>query len=329
MSTSYTKMLLGILGITSVFWVPTHCKGQVVLAHTYAFGDSLTRNEQLHHFFLGKSYKDYGPDPVEGMFKQLAKPGDRLHCHAQFGACSDAVLRQIKRYDEARRQGKMPAGTFFSLEAGANNLFASMNLKRISGAAPGEDVEADKIVNQIIRDIRQGVKILKQTKNATIVVWTVPDVTLTPLMKNDEYELGLSSKELQNIRLHVCRLNGEIKKLQGESRVNILDAHSLLNRLVAGETFAELFRASDKPLRSSNAVAALDARAGCCLVALSNYVRKFKQTEKPQELFADFIHPTAKVNKLVTRELVVTLRRMEKNQMLAANSATDLLVNAE
>lgn len=328
MFTSYTRIFGCLLGTISIFWIPANCKGQVVLSHTYAFGDSLTRNEQIHHFFLGKSYEDYGPDPVEGMFKQLSKPGDRLYCYARFGACSDAVLRQIKKYDEARRMGKVPAGTFFSLEAGANNLFASRNLKRISGAAPGEDSDADAIINQIISHIRQGVDILKKTKQATIVVWTVPDVTLTPLMKNDKYELGLGSKELKNIRLHVCRLNGEIKKMQSEG-VNILDAHSLLNRLVAGETLAGLFRASDEPLRNSNGVAAVNACAGCCLVALSNYVSEFKRTEQPQELFADFIHPTAKVNKLVTQELVVTLGRMKSNQMSLPNPASDLLVNAE
>ena len=290
--------------------VSTKCSGQISFKHTYAFGDSLTHNDHLHIFFEHVQYEDYGADPVEGLFNYCAKPGDKLHCYARLAAYSSAILKQVKKYERLRLKGKTPNGTFFSLEAGGNDLLYVHNLKLLSNARPGENARADATIDRIAGDIREGIEILKRTPNATIVVWTVPDITITPMVKDNWQNLELNETQLSNVRLHIQRLNREIKKMADDSRVNLLDTHSIFNRLAVESTLDQTGQLLQISMHQAVRRTAINFPVIACSVKSVEKVNKRPNTkDNPVELFADIVHPNAAVNEVVTQELVATFAK--------------------
>ena len=285
----------------------TKCSGQVCFKYTYAFGDSLTHNDLVHIFFEGAKFEDYGADPVEGLFNRCSKPGDKLYCYARMAAYSGAILKQVKKYERLRLKGKTPNGTFFSLEAGGNDLLYVHNLKRLASAGPGENARADATIDRIADDIREGIEILKRTPNATIVVWTVPDITITPMVKDNWQNLELNETQLSNVRLHIQRLNREIKKMADDSQVNLLDTHSIFNRLAVESTLDQTGQLLQVSMHQTVRRTAVNFPVIACSLKTVEKVNARPNTKStPVELFADIVHPNAAVNEVVTQELVAT-----------------------
>lgn len=317
-----------ILSVFAIAMGSSKCVGQISFKHTYAFGDSLTHNDLVHVFFEGVKYQDYGADPIEGLFNQCSQPGDKLHCYARLSSYSCAILKQVKKYERNRARGKTPNGTFFSLQAGGNDLLYVHNLKRLADSVPGDDKRADAIVDRIVSNIREGVNILKRTPAAKIVVWTVPDITVTPMVKDDWQNLDLNEQQLSNVRLHIHRLNDEIKKLSDEPRVNILDIHAIFNRLVVQSTLHQsnmlLHTTLDDVARRTAVNFPVIA---CGLKTVESRQQQLNIEQTPVELFADLIHPNAAVNQVVTQHLVETLA--ETSQPINARPSDSLLASNE
>ena len=324
----YFQRFALILSVFAIAMGSSNCVGQISFRHTYAFGDSLTHNDLVHVFFEGVKYQDYGADPIEGLFNQCSQPGDKLHCYARLSAYSCAILKQVKKYERNRSRGKTPRGTFFSLEAGGNDLLYVHNLKRLANSVPGDDKRADAIVDRIVSNIREGVNILKRTPDAKIVVWTVPDITVTPMVKDDCHNLDLNEQQLSNVRLHIHRLNAEIKTLSDEPRVSILDTHAIFNRLAVQSTLHQSNLLVHTTLNDMARRTAVNFPViACGLKTIAKDKMEFVHQDKPVELFADLIHPNAAVNQIVTQHLVKTLA--ESSQSINSKSGVGLLASKE
>lgn len=95
-------------------------------------------------------------DPFEAMFNRAACPGDQLANYAVLRSTSADVLLQIQTY---------------------------------AAAPPGESGAADAIVNRIRQNLVRSIQAIKKVDKAQVIVWTVPDVTLTPYaLRHDAIE---------------------------------------------------------------------------------------------------------------------------------------------
>lgn len=266
--------------------------------HVVTFGDSLTDNDYL--FLLPPPFGNvygpiaYGQDPVEAFYSKAAQPGDQLTSFAVLGSVSGrgncdnpfedtcGVLTQVEKYVAMRKAGTIEPGTFISLQAGGNDIldiennFA--NLFALASAAPNENWQVDWIVDQIKLNMLVSVIKLRSVDKAPVVLWTAPDVTLTPLVLS----FGLTSQQSANIRAHVEDLNQFIRSLGSDrgsrkDKIMVLDAGQLLTT----NTFAPPVILGTPILPSI-----------------------FGAMGERTDQFADPIHPTAVVNAMLANELI-------------------------
>lgn len=214
-----------VLTLLAVFWAvgSADLYGQLRTQRCVSFGDSLTDNEDLYLIF-GTSASIYGADPFEAMFNKAAYRGDQLTNYAVLGSTSKQVLEQVQSYAKARKAGLIPRATLVSIQGGANDLLDPQNIAILASAAPGESREADAIVNRIRQQLVQSVQTIQRVDRAQIVVWTVPDVTMTPYglfyLPGDEGAANISS--------HINRLNSFIRSMECRRNIAVLDLSSLL-----------------------------------------------------------------------------------------------------
>jgi len=190
------------------------------------FGDSLTHNDILGTVY-GTPQALYGADPMEAVFLKAQSPGDDLYRFAVAGSQSGDVLDQISWYSFLVGLGLQEQATLISLEAGANDILDNFAL--LAANAPGESAAADAVIDAIIDNLRDAFLQLRGSHpGARFIVWTIPDITVTPRY------LGLITEQEQaNIRAHVFRVNRPIRRGVNRSRVSILDVETALLELIA------------------------------------------------------------------------------------------------
>lgn len=199
---------------------------QVDFSQTVTFGDSLTNND-----FLGLVYGNpqdmYGADPMQAVFQKGAKSGDHLTSYAVASATSDYLQAEIDAYQGALLIGEQDKATLISIEIGGDDVLNNLDLLR--AYPPGQNKSADNVINNLIRNIRAGFSRLKNlAPNAKFVLWTLPDVTLTPR----EWQVNTPT-ETANIRAHLRRVNNAIRQLAHSPSVVVADLYTLLQSLVA------------------------------------------------------------------------------------------------
>jgi len=216
-------MLTLLLGFSS-----SPAWSQVDTHRSSSFGDSLTDNESLYELF-GTYPALYGADPFEALFDKAASPGDQLNNYAALGSNSADVLLQIKTYAAARAAKTVERSTLVSIQAGGNDFLDPDNLMYLAMAAPGESRKADAIVNRIRQNLMKSVQAVKKVDKAQVIVWTVPDVTLTPYWL---FFSGLDGVAAENVRLHIERLNRFIRGMGRRKEIAVLDISSVFTSAI-------------------------------------------------------------------------------------------------
>jgi lysophospholipase L1-like esterase len=249
-------------------------QAQINTTQVYTFGDSLTDNEFLYLFF-GTPPEIYGADPMELAFEKAAEPGDQLTNFAILGSRSFEVLEQVQEYERGRAAGTLPAATLVSLQAGGNDLIdlqnGSANLFLLAATPPGVNPAADKIIRDAERNLRQCVNLVQRRGRPQIVLWTAPDVSLSPYVLS----LGFSAEQLNRLRAHIAHLNQAIRTLGRRNNIAILDSSKLQQALTFNPPV--LLGVTIQPTPAFGFAAAQ---------------------------FADPIHPTAVMNGFIANELI-------------------------
>lgn len=239
---------------------------------TVTFGNSLTHNDLLWIYY-GNPQDLYLADPMEAVFNKGALSGDELASYAVAGSESGDVALQIDLYEFFRLIGSQDKATLISFEIGGNDVLNNVGL--LAAYAPGENDEADAITNGVIDNmITDFSRLLGTHGNAQFMVWTVPDVTLTPSLWYD-----LTPEEAANVRAHVERVNRLIR--------------------AAGERFANVV-ATDIFTMMGIAVEHPPVIFGHPLVPPPTY-------GDYDNLFADEIHPTAVSNALIANYFIILM----------------------
>ena len=204
----------------------TPARGQVNFRTMVTFGDSLTHNDLL---FLvdGRPRALYGKDAMEAVFRKGAGPGDDLISYAIAGLESDDVQNEIYAYELARLFGFHREATLIGFEIGSNDVLRKVDL--LAAHPPGENALADRVIDSLISNMRRDFEYLVlRHPNATFILWTIPDITLTPRLIND-----LSDRQRQNVREHVERVNRLIRSANQFRRIVVLDLYRILQENVA------------------------------------------------------------------------------------------------
>jgi GDSL-like Lipase/Acylhydrolase len=199
--------------------------GEVRFQQTVAFGDSLTHNDLLW-VQSGLPRRMYGADPMEAVFDKGAQPGDDLKSFAVAGSESDELDLEIDAYFFLMAVGQLEKATLFNLEIGGNDILNNIN--SLAAHPPGESGPADAIIDNLISNIRRGYRRLRNVQpNTQMIIWTVPDVTLTP----DQFS-ELTAEEAANVRAHIRRANRFIERLGRFRRTVVFDLYRLLQAYV-------------------------------------------------------------------------------------------------
>ncbi len=151
---------------------------QLNLKHSICFGDSLTHNDILGLVnFLPQDM--YGMDPFEAMWEKGKPNNATLNRYAIAGSRSQHLWAQITTYELAELFGLAPSGTCFNVEIGGNDFFSNDFI--LGANPPGTNAKADAVVDDLLDRIHNTVTYLGLRRlNAEIILWTVPDITLTP-----------------------------------------------------------------------------------------------------------------------------------------------------
>ncbi len=188
-----------------VFVIPASLGAQADFTDTVTFGNSLTHNDLLWIAY-GNPPDLYEMDPMEAAFSKGAVAGDELANYAVAGSESGDISAQIDTYELLRLFGIQDKATLICLEIGGNDILNNVGL--LAASAPGEDPAADAVIDAVISNMIQDLVRLRSSHTTTeFVVWTVPDVTLTPDLWDE-----LTPGEAGNVRAHVERVNRLIRK---------------------------------------------------------------------------------------------------------------------
>jgi len=239
---------------------------------TVSFGDSLSHNDVLARVYDNPEDL-YGLDPMEAVFEKGAASGDVLVRYAVAGSLSRQILMQVLLYDSLRRKGRQEEATCISFEGGANDFLRSRAI--LAAYVPGESAEADRVVDGVM--INTWLSLLwlyRASPGARFVVWTVPDVTVTPDVMDD----GLSSAGQANLKAHIERANRFIRSFGRYDFIAVFDLYEAQRRLV-----------TSPPSVGSHPLVGPPAKGGY------------------DHLFADAVHPTAVANALIANTLIETL----------------------
>ncbi len=199
---------------------------QVDLSEVVTFGDSLTHNDLLWLVY-GNPQDLYGKDPMEAAWSKGALSGDTLTNYAVGGSESSDLMTQIDLFLFLELLGAQDEATLFNVEIGGNDVLNNINL--LAAYAPGQNSSADAVIDEIVNNMKDGLLLLRSTHwDARFVVWTLPDVTVTP----DQWNL-LNPTQIANVRAHLQRANNKIRWLDTLSFAVVLDTYALLQAAVA------------------------------------------------------------------------------------------------
>jgi phospholipase/lecithinase/hemolysin len=248
---------------------PSHAAARFTRVVT--FGDSLTHNDVLH-LRSRLPRKMYGKDPMEAVFRKGMARGEKLRNFAVAGSfaveSSDHPLniaRQVDVYEFLLFIGRQKEATFVSFEIGGNDI-----INDIQFLVSADEPQGERLINDIIADIEDSwLRLRNLLPNAQFLIWTVPDVTLTPKLSD------LSDVEAANVRAHIERVNLFISSLAVDHRVLVFDHYTIMQELVAVPPVV----------------------AGQVLVPPP-------ENGHFNDLFADNRHPTAVSNALVANEMI-------------------------
>ena len=241
---------------------------QANLADMVTFGDSLTHNDLLG-LINGKPQELFGDDPNEAAFIKGAQPGEELTSYAIGGSESSDVAFQISLYETARLLGIQDKATIFGFEIGANDILNNLDL--LASFAPGQNPTADAIIDDLIANMRRDLLGLRQSHRAAqFILWTIPDVTLTPALWG-----LLTTQQQRNLRAHTQRVNRLIRLTNRHPQAVAVDVFRVLRRTIAQPPI----------LRGQQLVGP---------PAFGDF----------DHLFGDEIHPTAVSNALLANEII-------------------------
>lgn len=250
-------------------------EADVNLGHVVTFGDSLTDNQSILPRYTGLPPTLYGHDPMQLVFDKNGLPGNELSDYAVAGFTSSNVGLQIDLYQFNIFFGFEQRATLFQLEMGGNDILNNDSL--LYNNAPGTNGSADRVITDLIRNWKTYAQDLASTArpDARAVVWTLPDITLTP-----RYWQTLSPTQEANLRAHTQRANRFIRTLGRFDNVAVLDLWTILAEMIA-----------DPPRLGE--------------VQLLGPPHHGETTH----LFADEIHPTAVSNALLANEIIALMNQ--------------------
>ncbi len=199
---------------------------QADFSEMVTFGNSLTHNDLLWIYY-GNPPELYAADPMEAVFDKGAAGGDVLTNYAIAGSESGDIGSQIDLYEFFRLLGSQGKATLICLEVGGNDIMNNIDL--LAAYAPGEDPGADALINGILGNMRDDLSYLRSTHtSAQFILWTIPDVTLTP-----DLWFYLTPSEAENVRAHAERINRQVRMAGNRfSWVVVLDVYSVTQFVV-------------------------------------------------------------------------------------------------
>lgn len=242
----------------------------VNFSRTVTFGDSLTHNEILG-LASGRPQSLYGSDPMEAFFIKGSLPGDKLDSFAVAGSESQDMELQVLAYGAAVLGNLAERATLIQLEIGGNDFLNNMEL--LAASPPGLNPAADSVASGIVERMHRSFRLLRTTHpDAQFIIWTVPDVTVTPAA------LGrFGANDLANISAHVAAANRGISILGQEPNVAVVDLFGLSREFALNPPVI-----LGRQLVPSPAFGDFD------------------------HVFADEIHPTAVGNAIIANEIIRT-----------------------
>jgi phospholipase/lecithinase/hemolysin len=253
--------------------------GAVNLRDVVTFGDSLTDNDLLR-FYSDSPQNMYGRDPMHAVFHKASRSGSELRKYAVAGSESDDLEVQVDTYETGVLLGIQDKATLFSIEIGGNDI--RNNIGRLSIYPPGARSSVDRVVSSIISNIRSSWRVLRASHpHARFVIWTLPDITLTPSQWGK-----LSEVEAANVRAHIQRANKYIRSLSSNPSVVVLDLYKIMRQLIA-----------DPPIYF-----------GYQLIPPPSY-------GDYDSLFADRIHPTAVSNAIIANKIIYLMNTKWKDSI--------------
>ena len=260
-------MFLCLLG----FFIASPALGQADFTNMVTFGDSLTHNDFLGWVY-GNPQDMYGRDAMESVFNKGASRGDRLTNYAVAGSESSHVKIQIDLYVFFKLIGLQEEATLIGFEIGGNDILNNIDL--LANAGPGEDPAADAVIGTLIANMRKDLlRLYYSHPGAQFIVWTIPDVTLTPRLWYD-----LTEADVANVQAHIERVNISIRSLRQIPSFIVFDLYTLMPLVVHSPP--SLF--------------------GNQLVSPPDY-------GDYDHLFADEIHPTATSNALMANIMIMQI----------------------
>ncbi len=215
--------------LARTLWVlcaaPAPALGQVQWEDTVCFGDSMTHND-LNGIAYENPQTLYGADPMQAAFAKGAQPGDDLHRYAVGGSEADDLELQVSLYLLERLLGEVDEGTLFCIEIGGNDILNNDGI--LAAHPPGADPVADAVIDNVISELDDSITTLwLSNTSAQFVVWTVPDVTLTPDMWD------ATPQEAANLRAHTERINAYIRSLDQSPTMTCADIDVAIADLIA------------------------------------------------------------------------------------------------
>jgi len=246
---------------------------QVNFKQSVAFGDSLTHND-----ILGYVYKTprewYGEDPFEAVFRRGARRGDVLMSYAIAGSDSQDLYLQLFLFYHARKSGRQRRPTLINFEVGANDVFGHERL--LATHPPGASAAADAVVDGVLDRTYQALLWLwMSNRQSQFIVWTVPDVTVSPGLV-----VAYSEGERANIRGHIRRINAYIQRLEEVPQFAVADIFARSRELVTAP-----------PVIQGHALPTPPAHGGA------------------GHLYADPTHPSAVGNRFIANTIIQGLNR--------------------
>ena len=210
-------MLLCLLG----FFIISPAFGQTDFTDMVTFGDSLTHNDLLGWVY-GNPQDMYGKDAMESAFSKGASTGDELTNYAVAGSESDHVEIQVYLYEFFKLIGLQDKATLIGFEIGGNDILNNIDL--LAHAGPGEYPAADAVIDNLLTNMRKDLLRLYQSHpEAQFILWTLPDVTLTPRLWYDLTEI-----EVANVQAHIKRINRSIRSLRRNPSFIVFDLYTLM-----------------------------------------------------------------------------------------------------
>jgi hypothetical protein len=178
---------------------------------------------------------------------------------------SPTMEYQVEEYAFLLFIGAQKEASFVSCEIGSNDI-----LDDIEFLVTPSDPRGVRLINKLIAGIEDSwLRLRNLLPDAQFLLWTIPDVTLTPKLSY------LTHEEAESVRAHIERVNRFIAGLVEERRVLVFDLYTVMQQLVADSPVVGRQRLAGPP-------------------AYGHY----------NDLFADRIHPTAVSNALIANEMI-------------------------